>query len=79
MIVYFIIVTIMFIATVICYQMMDKENEDLEQSINHLIYEKNELDRRVKILEQREMAHRTFQPEVIYKPEDIKAPKYGGF
>lgn len=79
MILVFCILAALFIGSVISYLMLSKDNEDLEQTINHLVYEKNELDRRVKILEQREMAHRPFQHEIIYKPEDVKSPKYGGF
>ena len=64
----------------ILYIMNQNDNRSLENDINHLVYEKKELERRIRLLEARHMNQRPAEKvEIVYTPEDVKAPRFGGF
>lgn len=76
----FLTVTIVSVANFVLYIMNQNDNKSIENDINHLVYEKKELERRIRLLEARHMNQKPSEKiEIVYTPDNVNAPKYGGF
>jgi len=59
------------------YHLSNSDNQSIQQDIDHLVYERKELEKRVQLLEARIM--KAPKTEIYYKPDDVDSPRYGGF
>lgn len=76
----FLTVTIVSVANFALYFINQSDNKSIENEIRHLAYEKKELERRIRLLEARHMNQKPSEKvEIIYTPDNLNAPKYGGF